>query len=67
MTICWDCRNAVPEGKYGCSWSRKLIPVEGWVAEPTVKMSYKVNGYKRIVNSYCVMGCPLFIPDEEKK
>lgn len=33
-SLCWSCRNSVPD-KYGngCSWSRDLIPVEGWQAD----------------------------------
>lgn len=44
-TICWDCKNAVPDEKNGCSWSRELKPVDGWTAMPPrsgVKGSYKV-------------------------
>lgn len=52
-TICWTCYNAVPKnvnGRYisGCSWSRHLLPVEGWEA---VKRG----------NGTCVVKCPLYI------
>ena len=37
-SICWECKNAVPDEKYGCTWSISggKVPVEGWDAEPTV-------------------------------
>lgn len=49
-TICWDCANAVPDGKHGCSWSMCLKPVDGWVAKET-------NGLQ---GSYRVIECPKF-------
>lgn len=63
-TLCWDCQNAVPsrDGKRGCSWSRKLIPVDGWQAEPTEKR----DSFDRVCASYLVKACPLFIPDEPR-
>lgn len=54
-TICWECKHAVPDGKYGCSWSERLEPVEGWVTQWGSKA----------MQSYCVIECPEFIPDEE--
>lgn len=55
-TICWKCGNAVPTTTgTGCSWSRKLVPVDGWEAKPTWKDGEIV--------SYCVINCPLFTPD----
>jgi len=45
-TLCWDCQRAV----CGCSWAKKLKPVEGWVAEENER------GFR-------VVECPLFIED----
>lgn len=45
-SICWDCQRAV----CGCSWAKKLKPVEGWIAEEN-KLGYRV------------LECPLFIED----
>lgn len=45
--LCWGCQNATNNG---CSWSHKLIPVEGWDATPT-EISYEIRS------------CPQFIPD----
>ena len=54
-TICWNCKKATG----GCSWSDKLIPVDGWEAIPTrVKMVLD-----KVVDSYKVIGCPLFEQD----
>lgn len=51
-TLCWDCEKAC--GK--CSWSKKFIPVEGWVATPT-KVSIGENQY---IDSFDVYECPEF-------
>lgn len=31
-SLCWKCRNAVPNREDGCTWSRNKRPVEGWKA-----------------------------------
>lgn len=46
--LCWDCRKASTNG---CSWSRKLVPVEGWTATPSER------------GSYAITECPEFIKD----
>ena len=61
QTLCWSCKNAVGR----CSWSEvdeskknrpiKYEPVSGWVAIKTKKMHY---------NSYVVLSCPEFVPDD---
>ena len=61
QTLCWSCKNAVGR----CSWSEvdeskkdrpiKYEPVSGWVAIKTKKMNY---------NSYVVLSCPEFVPDD---
>lgn len=68
MTICWECRNAVPdeEGKRGCSWSRKLEPVEGWQAVESTVVRYD-GGHKREIMSALVLECPQFKADEKPK
>lgn len=61
-TKCWTCRNAVPNGDYGCNWSRFGEPVEGWTAQANELIS---NGaYK---DTYCVTACPEYVRDEPKK
>ena len=71
-TICWYCRNAVPDREEdntkGCSWSRRFEPVEGWTAIPTVmRLAYreraKHNRRKTEDTSFIVLHCPLFVPD----
>ena len=64
QTICWDCKNAVPEGKRGCSWSRKLEPVEGWKAIET-EVTRIDGGMERQIKSALVIECPLFRPDAD--
>ena len=68
MTICWGCRNAVPdaEGKRGCSWSRKLEPVEGWQAVESTVVRYD-GGHRREIMSALVLECPQYKPDEKPK
>ncbi len=53
-TLCWTCQNACG----GCSWSRSFTPVEGWEAKPTKNEQ---------TDSYRVISCPEFIPDEERE
>lgn len=57
-TLCWHCKNAVPNiaGTVGCNWSRKKKPVDGWEATPT---QLKIMGNKT-VQSYFVKKCPEF-------
>lgn len=56
LSLCWSCRNSVPD-KYGngCSWSRDLIPVEGWQAD-----------YKKKHDSWHVNRCPEYAQDPPK-
>ena len=56
MTICWDCANAANNG---CSWSKHLVPVDGWTAVPTVKKQFK--GEK--MHTFLVIRCPAFERD----
>ena len=61
QTLCWSCKNAVGR----CSWSEvdeskknrpiKYEPVNGWVAVKTERGDY---------NSYVVLSCPEFVPDD---
>lgn len=50
--ICWKCKNACG----GCSWSRNLIPVEGWIAEKVIRKTEQLD-------SYNIKYCPEFIHD----
>ena len=63
-TLCWRCANAHPnlEKTRGCSWSRKLIPVEGWKAEKTTVYCQRREG-RKLDESYIVRSCPEFISD----
>lgn len=51
VQLCFFCKNAV----YGCSWSKRFEPVEGWTAEPTT-IRYAYNDVK----SYHITACPQF-------
>lgn len=66
-TLCWSCKNAVPNSQYGCCWSRSLQPVDGWDAMPTV--SYYSNGdkYRYKTPSYKVISCPHYITDSTEE
>ena len=57
-TLCWKCRNAVPDYKsgVGCEWSRYFKPVPGWTAE---RGDISIGKNKRLI-SYCVIDCPKF-------
>lgn len=51
-SLCWYCINACG----GCSWSRKLIPVEGWKATEVTNKDVCDSFLK----SYKVIECPEF-------
>ena len=46
QTLCWSCTRP---GTNFCSWDRELIPVEGWIAEPT---------HTDVFESFHVLHCP---------
>ena len=55
--LCWTCKNACNSG---CSWSRELKPVEGWIAERCdLNMWHFGNG-----TSYRVYSCPEYVNDQ---
>lgn len=63
-TLCWSCKNAVPDGTFGCKWSEELMPVEGWTATKTILNNfYPANSKKKYMISYCISGCPQYIQD----
>ncbi len=57
-TLCWNCINAVPSLKCGCSWSREFKPVQGWTAEEAEMRMGTYN--EKTVTSYLVLKCPEF-------
>lgn len=57
--LCWNCRNAIPSPQYGCPWSREFKPVKGWTAKPIIVKNPPPY------TSYCITGCPLYIPDKK--
>ena len=50
--LCWTCQKATT-GE--CSWSRKLIPVDGWDAVPS-----KVHA-----SGFRIRQCPEYVSDKE--
>lgn len=57
-SLCWDCKNAVPQGGHGCSWSERFEPVPGWDAERRdISTGPKKEG---TTESYFVYRCPEF-------
>lgn len=61
-TLCWTCQNATG----GCSWSKKLKPVEGWTAEVR-NLKFNENGEAKYDKSYKVIKCPHYIQDEPRQ
>lgn len=60
-SLCWDCKNAVPQGGHGCSWSERFEPVPGWGAERRdIRTGPKKEG---TTESYFVYRCPEFERD----
>ncbi len=52
-SLCWHCEKACG----GCSWSIKLIPVEGWNAKRVQNKDFNDTG----IVSYTVIECPEFV------
>lgn len=46
-----------------CCWAEEGKPVRGWTAKKTMFHKSKCSPYE----SYCVISCPLFKKDEQKK
>lgn len=62
-TLCWYCKNAVPNGKSGCDWSNDFQPCQGWSAKETIIMNAYNDGgsaKKHYTPSYKVAECPQF-------
>lgn len=55
-SICWKCRNAVPNLADGCSWSKHELPVKGWIAYFDESSRLK---------TWFVIACPEFMPDRK--
>lgn len=63
-SLYWDCKNAVPGGEHGCSWSESFEPVPGWDARrKDVLIGAKKDGK---AESYFVYECPEFEKDGAK-
>ena len=68
-TLCWCCKNAVPNVKkgYGCEWSILGQPVKGWEAKPTI-IRHGKDYYNDVefppIPSFCVRNCPKYEPDQ---
>lgn len=58
--LCWWCVNSVPEHGRGCSWSKWLVPVEGWTAERSLKTTLPYETWR-------VIRCPEFVREKEKR
>lgn len=56
QTLCWNCTKATG----GCSWSKYLLPVDGWEAEETFISNDRVKSFK-------VNKCPCFKSDKQIK
>lgn len=56
--LCAECGKACG----GCRWSDKLMPVDGWNAEPS---KIYINKHKP-VDSFHVIECPEYVPDRKK-
>lgn len=57
-TICWDCKRAT-SSKSGCIWVSDFKPVKGWEAERVILA--KRSPHEKLVKTYRVIKCPLFI------
>lgn len=70
---CWTCTKYIK----GCSWSERLEPVEGWIAEkrkyPSYSNTYIIDGRQYVIhrnrNSYTyeIQYCPEYEKEPERK
>lgn len=51
--LCWECKRATG----GCTWSDKLLPVEGWDATPTIIKDSEIGE----IPSFQIKHCPQFV------
>ena len=58
--LCWGGRNACG----GCAWSSMGKPVPGWTATPMRRNAGTSKGVPVIIDTYRIMACPLYVPDE---
>lgn len=56
-TKCWTCRRP---GTGSCSWDLNFTPVEGWTA---VQTKVWMSAYMKDAQSFCVIDCPLYVPE----
>lgn len=61
-TLCWKCEKACG----GCAWSKDFIPVDGWKAEKTMILADRGYYANKVVDSYIVKKCPLFVDDTHR-
>ena len=61
-SLCWSCQRAVLVYGKACSWAMDFKPVDGWTAIPH-KLNISVNSRYKVVQSYHVIDCPLYMPD----
>lgn len=59
-TLCWSCQKACG----GCSWSKQLVPVEGWQA---IRRDIHNNVVGADMESYRVIVCPQYVEDEPRE
>jgi hypothetical protein len=67
-SLCLDCQNGYVNK---CDWVGKLKPIEGWKALTVYmrdghKMAQQPTDMTDVTISYCVQGCPNFIPCKQR-
>lgn len=63
VTLCWSCQRAC--GEQMCSWAKEFKPVEGWEAIETEFEVRGKKGFRKMVQTYRVDACPLYLIDRE--
>ena len=58
--LCWTCKKACGL----CSWSHHFEPIPGWTATPMRRNAGTSKGVPVIIDTYRIMACPLYLPDE---
>lgn len=64
--LCWNCKRAVNCEPLTCPWAAFGKPIDGWKAEKS-EFRDGFGSSVKIVKTYCITECPLFIQDRTRE
>lgn len=69
--LCWKCQRATAHwnGLEPCPWMKSCTPVDGWEVTRVFRTdpNWKRTKNPRIIETFHVHSCPLFVDDKEKR